>query len=394
MNNILYTPVLLMKAKEEVKLIHTKCANNKDLDKDNEFKRFVTLLIKTSKSRVVDIAKSYDHEFITKLSSYIHTNKSNENFFLVLYKLANDSDWKIIFSEWQNHFQNNEVKEFLANSCSKSEEFIKFKNNTIPKVDLTWLKEKNIIEYLCEKFGNVESSKLFGEILNKHAVLKDKQLYWTCLKYFLLYCNRRAYLNTKTNDILISFQGYIDNEKLIFINNFIYKLTIEDLDNQIDIYKTIKNCITIKNKLEEYLREKGTFAKYNQWLERMKLMLAFKGDRDRFDFWVKYLKGNKIIDTNYNLCIDFGNVVIIEFKIIGYAYFFYSSYFYQNIRNKLSGASERQLKDFLNRHFYENSENPKFNNIAIKRLKHSSGGRKWWSDFKYNLNSCSIYPSQ
>ena len=121
MNNILYNPSLLIKAKEEIKLIHTRSGyfNDKDYEGENEFKRFLNLIVKSKKSRVVEIAKTYDHELITKLSFYIHTNvfkKNCENLFIVLYHLSNDSDWENIYSEWQNHYENNEVREFLANS--------------------------------------------------------------------------------------------------------------------------------------------------------------------------------------------------------------------------------------------------------------------------------------
>ena len=67
----------------------------------------------------------------------------------------------------------------------------------------------------------------------------------TCLKQFLLYCSRKAYLNIETRMILTSYYGFTEFEKIIFINNFVSKLSIKDLDDQEKIYEAIKNKQTI-----------------------------------------------------------------------------------------------------------------------------------------------------
>lgn len=394
MKNLLYNPINLIKVKEEIKLVHRKSSrfDDKNLENEKEFKNFVRLLVKEKKSKVVNRAKYYDHEYITKLCFYIHTNVFNvncENLFVALFDLANDSDWEILFSEWQNHYKNNEVREFLANSFVKSENFIMFKNNSIPKADLNWLKKENFIEYLCEKFGNVESKIFFGKSLNDLGVIYNKQLYITCLKYFLLYCNRKAYLRTETSMILASYNGYAENEKIIFINNFVSKLTIEDLDDHEKIYEAIKNSNSIKNKLDEYLKEKGTYQKYNQWVERMKLLLAFDGDRDRFDFWIKYQKGNKIIDTNRDtLYIDFGNYVITEFKgkAAGPSYLFEKEYFDSKVWHKLRSMNKVAFQQELLRLSKKGD--------ALERLEHRPSNRGWWKYFSSILSSYGIHQSE
>lgn len=397
MKNLLYNPILLIKAKEEIKLVHRRSSrfDDKNLENEKGFKDFIKLLVKEKKSKVVNRAKSYDHENITKLCFYVNTNVFNvncENLFIVLFSLANDSDWETLFCEWQDHYQNNEVKEFLSKSYHKSDNFKKFKDNYIPKGDLNWLNEKNFIEYLCENFGNVESKVYFGKTISDLGVIYGKQLYITCLKKFLLYCNRKAYLRTETSMLISSYNGYTENEKVIFINNFVSKLTIEDLDDQEKIYEAIKNSTSIKNKLDEYLKEKGTYLKYYQWMDRMKLMLAFDGDKDRFDFWIRYLKGFNVTYLNEILWIDFGKVVVIEFKKIGCAYFFDGSYFNKHIRYQLSSIRKSYLAGFFN-NFFDQRDKPKDISKALRKIKHHGGKTKWWSEFSYALSEYGIYQS-
>ncbi len=394
MNNILYIPISLIKAKEEIKLVHRRSSrfDDKNLENEKYFKDFIKLLVKEKKSKVVNRAKSYDHENITKLCFYVNTNVFDvncENLFIVLSNLANDSDWETLFCEWQDHYQNNEVREFIANSFSNSDEFKKFVNNSIPKGDLNWLIQKNFIEYLCENFGNVESKVYFGKTLSDLGVIYGKQLYITCLKKFLLYCNRKAYLRTETSILISSYNGYTENEKVIFINNFVSKLTIEDLDDQEKIYEAIKNSNSIKNKLDEYLKEKGTYQKYNQWVERMKLLLAFDGDRDRFDFWIKYQKGNKIIDTNRDtLYIDFGSYVITEFKgkAAGPSYLFEKEYFDRKVWHKLRSMNKVSFQQELLRLSKKGD--------ALERLEHRPSNRGWWKYFSSILSSYGIHRSE
>lgn len=392
MKNVFYIPNQLIKAKEEIKLAHKRSVslNDKKFEEDL-FKKFVKILVKTKTTRVLDVARTYEPEMITKLSFYIHTNKFNvncKNLYIVLLNLANDSDWENIFSEWQDLYQNEEVRKLIVNACSKTEEFNKFKENNLPDANIDWLKEDNIVDYLCKQFSDVDSEKIFGDTLTKLGVLFDKQLYITCLKKFLLHCSRLAYLNTETNKLLSSYYGYIESEKIQFIHNFVSKLTIEELDNQERVYEAIKQSTSIKEKLKEYLKKMGLYDKYSQWMERMKLMLAFEGDRDRFDFWIKYQKGNQIIDTNRDtLYIDFGNYVITEFKgkSAGPTYLFKKEFFNKVVYSEMRYRNKADLRNYL-RNLYDR-------NKALERLEHKPINRGWWKIFSYTLSNYGIEPS-
>lgn len=389
-----FIPKELIKAKNEVILIHTR-KSYFDPNSDNDsFFKFLKLLEKKNKIKAVEYAKT-EMLFLKKLCYYILTNSNNhENYFWVLLNLADEEDWEKIFIGWQDHFRNDEVRKFIADAQHKSEAFKKYKDSNLPDADLDWMKNDDVVDNICKICGKVASEKAFARNMVSLGIICQKELYVNCLKRFLLYCNRQAYLSFDDNLIIRAYNGFEDNDKIRFLINYIGELDMSDLDIKESIYETVTRSLTSdvsRKKLTNALSDCGLLSKYNQWLDRMKLKLFFNGDPYRFHFWIMYQKGNKIMDYGNTLYIDFGEYVATEFKEVsgGPFYLFTKSYFDNVIWNKMRSMKSKQAFQSYLRSLYDKNASG-----LLVRLTHYPKCGGWTSKFAYTLRNYGILPSE
>lgn len=388
-----YIPQKLIKAKNEVILIHTK-KSHFDQNSDNDaFFRFLKLIEKKSKNKAVEYAKT-EMLFLKMLSYYIITNSNNHgNYYWVLQNLAEEEDWERMFSGWQDHFRNSSVKEFIADSLQKSDSFISYKNANLPNAKLDWLSSDDVVDEICNICGRVDSEKVFSNNMVKLGVIYQKELYVHCLKKFLLYCNRQAYLSFDEKLIIRTYNSFDDSDKIKFLVNYINELSVYDLDNQEDMYENITKSLTSeasRKKLINTLSDRDLLDKYYQWLDRMKLKLFFEGDPYRFHFWIKYQKGNKIVNYGNTLYIDFGDYVATEFNQVagGPFYLFTKSYFDNVIWARMRSYNKNAFQVYLRSQY-----DTKVSGL-LERLEHRPANGGWAPYFAFTLEKYNIKPSE
>lgn len=392
----MYVPLQLKLTKENIISQHKQTAKF-CLEKDMENEAFIKFLKKIATKKKMDAlkyAQKHTPEMISKLAGYLVTNKCNHpypNFFFILENMATIEDWQIIYEDWQNSYLNNEIRHFLSQAYENCKTFIDFLKEHYQLAKLTWLKSNFPLSKVAKMCNDTDNLTIYKANLLEHGIKGETRLYIDAQRLFLLHCNGAAYISLGDTEVSSTYGVFNESEKLGFLLNFIKKLGIYNLDNFTNTYKIHKRDLyrSFKDKVKTELENLNLYDRYEEWLNRMELKLAFKGDKYRFKFWVNYQKGNKIINFNEDtLCIDFGNYIVIEFKnkASGACYILSKNIFTNQI-TYWRGYSNQEIKQRLNDLFYANSE-------VFKRLTHVPSHGGWFYKFRTALISYGIYPSE
>lgn len=394
---VYYKPSLLMKVRAEVEQKHI---GKKKLDYKNdnvEFREFVKLVEKWKESKVAQSAELLEPEQVTYLAGYVSNNRYNvkcKNHLKVIALKGTKEDMKLLFTEWQNHYKNNEVREALKDMVVSSELFCTMLNEMdVCKGQVQeWIKEKNIVYAVIKECNGIEQTNTFFDLLHRQGIIRDTCLFTECENKFYLVCGAKAYLDAGDKRIEVTFcHCENDDDRRMLIKNVLERLTLHQLVDFPCLYKEIKRRKINKNIIDDkWLESFSLKKKYEQWGLLVDLGQSME-DSVRIEFWLKYILGGQI-SFGYNkesIYMEFGDYIITEFKqkAAGPAYFYEKSEYEKNIKWKQRGMAKSKFQIFEYQYWQKHKD-------TVLRLEHRPEVG-WQSEFSYQLrNRYGILPTE
>lgn len=330
-----YTPFRLIRAKEEIKSIHSSQKKIDEVQSDEEFKKWIRRCSVLPKSKIKLMAYSLTERDMRKLTIYLPHNYYSvkmENLFSIFTLRAEFKFWKILFEQWQDSYQNHECNQFLIDSLENETFFQLLNEHHMPKVFFKELLEsKNIPLLLGDNLYNGNTilddllkGKNLKERLEYLGIRAECQLHKKCEFWYYAYCEKIDYSVGYQRHIIESIQQYYIQDLLgfkMFLRNFLSKFTLKEmiefrelaryLDNEIgtrDIKILNKKFENIFGDMPEKLGNK-----YIDWINLFKVQDCFGEDR-RSDFWKKYrFISVKKFPKNQSIVMEFEKYYAIEF---------------------------------------------------------------------------------
>ena len=398
MKELIYFPKQL--ADELEKINKTFSGNRRLLVKpdgelDDLLKQLIYTLVALKPSFVSRFGRERTEEEISALARYVCTNTLRvncANIFAILDEYASSKDWKMVFGDWQNHYNNQEIVTFLKNGYENNTQFQQYLSSKgIEKTGLFWIDKKDKVYEICNKCKNADTIEEYSERLTKTGLIEDTLLMKSCLAKFFLNCSAKAYRHTDEKDIYDAFIKLSLEEKTNLIVNFVRVLELPDLQHYSDMFKAFEILRKEKKELfNDRLQKANLVDKYNKWRNRMEIIWFFNNeDPYRTSFWLQYVDGAKEIQRMYFrnrtdkiLIMNFGDYVVTEFveKAGGKMYIFPSELFI---------AYKLHIKDQTISNF-KSEANSDWN---VKEEEHRPPYDGWYSKFSYVLMKHGIKPS-
>lgn len=363
----IFTPRNILNIKEEIKKKH-KNINEKYKNlivDDRNLIELLKIIDKLNKDELVNFSYKLKKKDLYLLAKYMPKNQYNidlEKIYIILKTRFKDEFIKILFEEFKNHYYNYEFNRYFIhflNLSKKSHRLLNIKSNTL-KVLKKWLKEKEIIPIIVKSCFKI--NKDFNTFMSIFRFEKSTQIYKDCRKYFFTVCTKEDYLTGNTDEILKIFKTYNLDEKVAFINNYLTILEVEEFQESILNYIYYSYGRPEDNQFNwEKVNDKA-IEKYKLWIAQ-KCMKEFFGDDDRYVFWYSYVKNSeaKLLDVNERqLFLDFGELIVVEFRNIGNAAYIYEK-----------GDFYKYFKKYLNNNKIYDDGTYKNRGINLVRIIHS-----------------------
>jgi hypothetical protein len=210
-----------------------------------------------------------------------------------------------------------------------------------------WLDKEIIIKEVVGTF--LEHGYGFIDFINRFRFNNMSKLVIECKKGIYIYCDKELYLLTEPEFLLETIKSFNSEEQAYFANNYLSKVPLSAFQEMILIYINSnfgKPDNPYKKKFWEHIND---FAKdqYTKWLIG-KTLKDFFGESERFRFWSHFLNNIQnyyLVESRGQLFLDFGPIVVIEFRNSGNAAYIYKrsdfdKYFrrYTNESNSVSNA--------------------------------------------------------
>lgn len=351
-----FIPKKLIAVREEISRQHANIGENKDIKMDLDGVRFIKRLSELSEEDARKEALILTKREMDYIACYIPANSYNvklDNLFLIFRRRTSERLCEILFRSWQNSFECKECNEFLILLLEKDENFRKLIQTHYLSLEIY----KEILEddYVSIAFGR-EVKRIsytqkmdFGTGLEFLGILNTSQLYRECKFLFYIFCDCEDYLCAGDSVILGVIRKYGKIMHLKFLENFLEKLSLNELKKFTLLAKYFSETIGDTRKtVEEYFHGSRfvLIRKYLDWINTYIINKLF-GKDERSAFWEEY-RFESVVRYDYSdsVIMEFKNFVGIEFlgKAMGPFYIYKKSYF------------EKELKDSFQFKMYDNSD--------------------------------------
>ena len=381
-----FVPEKLIKSKEIIIQKHSKVAEPKDIELDDDFMKFVKRLIGLNEKELFLESLVITNRELTKVAQYIPHNffriKLDNLFKIILFRSNSQLCW-VLFREWQNSFDNEECNKFMVYLISKKQEF----DEIIEACHLTKdkfikiLKSNEIPAFYGRQAIFLEGNgiELFHNKLLYLGVRDNSRLEKQCAYLFFTFCSEKDYLVTDEKILLEVLKKYDEDLKKKFLLNFLTELRFVELKKFQGVAEIFLNITGENHSKRFYQYFKGCSAtlirKYVDWTNAYKIHKIFGFD-ERSEFWECYHQEN-ITKHSYSnsVVMDFGKYVAIEFlgQAMGPCYIYKKKYFDEKIKESfaLKLYDNFSLRQYLyRRRDYDNAAK-NFKNTNAIRLVHN-----------------------
>lgn len=388
-----FLPRRLIIVKEEIANIHN-LKNNKTYEpySDDDLQILIRRITGTSKRNLKTLIYTLTKREALLVIGYLPSNifHVKMNNVLQVYKERTDLEGaRILFSEWQNAYSNQELNDFLCKEDNIVEAFSAvLSENHCPVNTFKEMLESESIPVWYGKYC-VEMGENYGEEIGeriKYLGIKEaSQLYKDIIYLFYTYCERIDYIRAGVYVLLKEAEQYVHDDKAIkqFLLNFLQKLSLSDLSSFNPLAELLERLTgsneTEKQKRFFYQYPENVWDKYKEWLNRAHIFKYF-GDDERSRFWSNYHFESVVhIKHSNSVVLKTENYYIVEFlgRATGPMYSYSNSVYETTIRYWMPNNSNSTLRSIL----YENRDK------AHKRLVHNTN---WQSDFDWYLRSNNI----
>ena len=394
-----YIPSKLIKAKQEIVEQHANIGEPKILEPNLEIMRLILRLTKLDEKSVYSESLVLTKKELEIIAGYIPHNFYDvklDNLFQILQIRNSLKLCNILLYEWQNSYDNQECNDFLKLLIKKNEyigkiisgwnltacQFIKFLDSE--NIPVAYGRTAVLLNDTC--YTNL------NERLEYLGIRSNSKLSNMCNFLFFTFCSRQDYLLIGENELLSFVNKYDENTLKVFLNNFLNKLSLQELKN----FKRIAEYflhLTGENRSEKFNNyflpfDEVIIRKYVDWINIYKINKIF-GTDERSRFWEKY---HHELVTNFiysnSVVMEFENFVAVEFlgQAMGPAYIYRKNYYNVAVRDSF----EKRLYDNagLRSHLLHNTEYVNgarnLNGITGSRLIHNPNPG-WQDTFKIVL---------
>ncbi|SFO64748.1 hypothetical protein SAMN05216351_1232 [Pseudobutyrivibrio sp. JW11] len=364
---------------------------------------------------LVNMVVSWDYEIvekkctvlkesdITELARYINQNKFKvelKNIFKTIALKGSIEDFADILEDFENSYDNEKLKSFIftcLNDGYKENQSVVYSktNSFIEYIAAQQIDSEAIYKILSSSDVLITSSQLasddtfekFRHNLVQIGIIDTTHLYSDCLSRFFLVCGEQAYADTLVSVLVNVFDGYSYKDKITFVINLLDKVSITNLLRMNQLYQKIRGFFLNTHNAESFkqeLKKAGVLDKFEKWSSLVTLEVSL-GDPRRYAFWKQYVLGGKLYNKAEILYIDFGEIVITEFKgkAAGPSYFYTSESFKKSIAYAVTHYSKNEVQRYLYDKHVSGFEG------EIYRGEHRGD---WEYDFTYYLRANGIKP--
>lgn len=334
---------------------------------DQMLKELVNMVVSWDYAIVEKKCTVLKEDDITELARYINSNKFRvelKNIFKTIACRGSVDDFADILEDFENSYENAELQGFIftcMNDGYKEDQSVVYNktNSFMDYIADHQIDSEEIYQILSSSDVLITTSLLarddtfdkFRQNLVKIGVIDTTHLYSDCLSRFFLVCGEQAYADTLVSVLVNVFDGYSYKDKLAFVINLLDKVSITNLLRMKQLYQKIHSYFWNTKNVESFrqeLKKAGVLDKFDKWSSLITLEVSL-GDPRRYEFWKQYVLGGKLYNKADILYIDFGEIVITEFKgkAAGPSYFYTSESFKKSIAYAVTHYSMNELRGYL-----------------------------------------------
>lgn len=378
-----FVPKRLIQSREDISIIHANKRTPVAIQPNDELMKLIKRLASLELYQVRKNAFALSNEEAMKVAGYLPHNYYDvemQNLFLVFRYRSNKEMCYILYNEWQDSYTDTSCNKYMRELLNYDENFIMMiRNNHLKESDFFEFLENSDIAYRLgrETYNHqFREGATLGDKLNYFGIRNNSRLYRNCAFLFFTYCEREDYLAVSKSELLTFIKKYGPGQLKSFLNNFLIRLELKDLQEFSEIAKYLISQTGEKNtdKFNTFFADfqSDLVAKYINWINIYKVYQYF-GNDIRSNFWKRYRFDN-ITYYNYSnaVVMEFKNYYAVEFlgHNMGPIYIYEKEIFNQSVRRWFSVLNNSDLRSAL------------FNNSQLYFYRKPHQGR-----WQYEVNS-------
>ena len=319
-----FIPEQLIQANIEIQSLHRKELEYRAADCVEETSQLLKRLDEVPRDMARAAAMTLTDREVDMLAGYLPYNYlelDERHYFDILQYRMNDRSAQVLFSQWQESFDNSECNSYLKNLTSQNRPFQEYllKHHIQAAVFLRVLASLNIPlcfdeELVGKDFANGAE---FNEKLKSFGVIEESFLDIECKRALLTFCGRTDYFSCSQEnllDIIRTYDGFMLRK---FVLNFLHKLMISELQVYPALAEYLRSVIGHRRSktFQEFFDgvHPDIVQKYIDWINLYKINAYFAND-DRSRFWKQYRYLNVIrYPVSNTVILEFDRYVAVEF---------------------------------------------------------------------------------
>lgn len=390
-----FSPKRLIQSKNNILITHSHTNNPAPVKPSKDLMKLIQRLVVLELYELKRNALSLTNKEMIMVTSYLSHNYYDvnmNNLFEIFKYRSNERLCHILFNQWQDSYDNNELNQYIRKLLKIDEKLIMLirKNHTDEMEFDRFLKEGQIpINYVKMIMDYPFEGKLnLKQKLEYFGIRKESRLTYDCEFLYYTLCNRNDYLYVKETDLLIVVKKYNESQLKCFLKNLLKNLSLKDLNNLLGIARYLQTKVG-ENYSKKFIDFFSGFSakivqKYVDWINIGKIEEYF-GEDERSMFWKNYrfVKVKKFPSSN-SVVMEFKKHIVVEFlgRSMGPTYIYKKIYFEQNVKKWFTRTSHDNIsmRRQLYRYTSYEDEGVKFkDNVGIRMIHTPNPG--WESKF-------------
>ena len=356
-----FVPKRLIKEKEDIVLIHDNVGTPQISREDDSLRELIERLAGLELYQVRKTANTLTEKECGLVAAYIPTNYYSvdlSNLFKIFQYRTNSRMCDILYSSWQDSYENKECNDFMKDLLVTDEPFIMLiqKNSLTEGLFTDFLSSESIPIRFGEELKSrvFKTAKTLKEKMALFGIRDDSMLFHTIQFLFFTFCDREDYLAVDQTVLLDVIRKYNNVEIKKFVINFVSKLSLTDLEK----YESIANYLNVNvtgdpnsNRFSSFFAgiKQDVVTKYTDWINIYKVNKYFGYD-ERSMFWKQYRFINiKPYRQSNSVVMEMKDYYATEFlgDAMGPIYFYKKDVFDNSIRRWFEREDNHELRSTL-----------------------------------------------
>jgi len=289
-----------------------------------ELEKLLNRLYDADDSMVKAAAVSISDKQADMLAGYLPYNyygRDENRLFSVMKHRMDEHTSRVLYSQWQESFNNPECNRFLKELSASDPCFRSMLESCgiAPDAFADVLDSPNIpLGFDEELVGkHFEDGADFNNKLKSRGVCEQSYLDIECKRALLAFCGRADYLSCSQENLLDIIKGYDLYMLKKFLYNFLRKMSLSELQAYPEIAAYMRNTVGHRKSasFQEFFADAqpSDVQQFIDWINIFKLNAYFDND-ERSRFWKQYRFLNVIrYPASDTLVLEFESYVAVEF---------------------------------------------------------------------------------